>query len=156
MLCSQCQKNEATVYYKQNINGQVTEYALCPQCAAKVQGIHLDGMNLFGSLLGRPHAVGTPKKHCTLCGSTFESIRRSGKVGCAQCYEVFREQLAPMIHSLHSGTHIGRAPKGFAEKRKAEDELSRLRGELKSAIEKENYEEAARLRDLIKAKEAEQ
>ena len=45
MLCQKCKKNEATVYYKENINGHVTEYNLCPECAAELEKngvLHLD------------------------------------------------------------------------------------------------------------------
>lgn len=154
MLCNRCNKNEATIYYKQNINGEVREYALCPECAAK-QGMGLSGVNLFGSLFSQS----IPKrehKRCTLCASSFEDIRRSGKVGCAECYSVFSEELRPMISNIHSGEkHCGRAPGEEGEKRRAHSELEKLRAELQTAIANEEYERAATLRDMIKEMEAE-
>ncbi len=153
MLCSKCHKNEASVYFKQNINGEVREYALCPQCAAEAE-LGFTPINLFGSMFtpSRPKAE---RKRCTLCSSTFDVIKKRGKVGCAECYSVFSDELKPMIDSIHRGAkHIDRAPEGYSEKRKAENELEKLKNELKNAIEREEYERAAELRDLIKEKEA--
>ena len=154
MLCSKCHKNEASVYFKQNINGEVKEYALCPACAAESE-LGFAPLNLFGSMFptAKPRAE---RKRCTLCSSTFDEIKKRGKVGCAECYSVFAEELGPMIDSIHRGAvHNGRAPKGYAEARKAENELESLRKELHSAIAAEEYEKAAQIRDLIKEKEAE-
>ena len=153
MLCSKCHKNEASVYFKQNINGEVREYALCSQCAAEAE-LGFTPLNLFGSMFAEARPK-TEHKRCTLCSSTFEEIKRKGKVGCAECYSVFADELGPMIESIHRGAkHNGRAPEGYSEKRKAENELEKLKNELKNAIEREEYERAAELRDLIKEKEA--
>ncbi len=154
MLCSKCHQNEATVFIKQNINGEVKEYALCANCAEESE-LGFTPVNLFGSLF--PSAkVKREQKNCTLCNSTFDEIRHNGKVGCSECYNVFKNELAPMISNIHSGAkHCGRAPGGYAEKRKAENELAKLKQELQHAIANEEYEKAARLRDTIKEKEAE-
>lgn len=152
MLCSKCHKNEASVYFKQNINGEVREYALCSECAAEAE-LGFTPLNLFGSMFTQVKPK-TVHKRCTLCSSTFDEIKKKGKVGCAECYSVFSEELKPMIESIHRGAkHNGRAPEGHAEKRKAENELELLRKELREAIEAEEYERAAELRDLIKQKE---
>ena len=153
MLCSKCHKNEASVYFKQNINGEVREYALCPQCAAEAE-LGFAPLNLFGSMLTQAKPK-TDHKRCTLCSSDFSEIKKRGKVGCAQCYSVFAEELKPMIESIHRGAkHNGRAPEGYSEKRKAQNELEALKNELRAAIESEEYERAAQLRDLIREKEA--
>lgn len=149
MLCSKCHKNEATVFYKQNINGEVREYALCSHCASE-GGNLFSSLNLFGSLFSndldkREH------NRCTLCNSTIEDIRKRGKAGCSECYKVFKTELEPMIRSIHSaGSHKGRTPLVFAEKRKDEEKLRQLRTELNTAIEHEEYEQAALLRDRIR------
>ncbi len=154
MLCSKCHKNEASVYFKQNINGEVREYALCSECAAESE-LGFAPLNLFGSMFTGARSK-TEHKHCTLCASTFEEIKRKGRVGCAECYRVFSDELKPMINSIHRGAvHNGRAPEGHAEKRKAENELEGLRKDLRTAIENEEYEKAAELRDIIREKEAE-
>ena len=154
MLCSKCHKNEASVYYKQNINGEVREYALCAECAAQTE-LGFTPLNLFSTVLGAS-PVKREQKHCTLCASTLDEIKSSGKVGCAECYSVFADELAPMIRGIHRGAvHSGRAAGGCPEKSAEDNELEKLKNELKAAISAEEYERAAQLRDLIKGKEAE-
>ena len=90
---------------------------------------------------------------CKNCGTTYGNFKESGKIGCADCYKVFRLQLAQMLTNIHgSGVHKGQVPQGidgrFADvviKRELEE--SRLL--LKQAVDKEEFEEAARLRDLV-------
>ncbi|MBR6514376.1 MAG: UvrB/UvrC motif-containing protein [Clostridia bacterium] len=152
MLCSKCHKNEATVYFKQNINGNIREYALCAECAAQFE-LGFSPLNIFG--VHSAPAVPREQKRCTLCASTLEEIKRDGKVGCAECYSVFKSELEPMIGRIHgSQTHKGRVPKGYAEVKRTENELDSLKKELKRAIDAEEYELAAELRDRIREKEA--
>ncbi len=152
MLCSKCHKNEATVFYKQNINGEVQEYALCSECAGE-QGIGFTGLNLFGSMFA-PSVTEYQRKRCTLCGSTIEEIKNNGKTGCAECYSVFSAELKPIISGIHSAKkHKGRSPDEFLEKQKNENELSNLKEELRKAVESEEYEKAVTLRDRIRALE---
>ena len=153
MLCNKCHKNEATVYYKQNINGEVREYALCAECAAQ-SDIGFSPLSLFGAF-NTAVPLKREQKHCTLCSSTLDEIRRNGKVGCAECYSVFKNELEPMIHSIHHGAvHRGRAPMEYTDNPSTENELDSLRTQLRNAIENEEYERAAELRDMIKEKEA--
>ena len=149
MLCSKCHKNEATIFYKQNINGEIKEYALCPQCAASVD-LKFPSVNLFGSMF-QPKNTLINKRRCTLCNSTLDEIRANGKAGCSECYSVFSDELMPMIGNIHSTLqHTGRAPEGYAEKRKEENMLNDLRLKLKDAVAREDYETSAELRDRRK------
>ncbi len=157
MICNNCNKREASVYYKQNINGSIKEYALCPECAAKLN-VGLDNSavhNLFGSFFF-PYNGTMPKevKKCTLCSSSFEDIRRSGKVGCAECYEVFKKELEPMVSNIHGrALHRGRGPGNEEKKEEKTADIQRLKQELQAAIEAEEYEKAAKIRDEIREKE---
>lgn len=148
MLCQKCHKNEATVYYKQNINGVISEYALCDQCAGK-GSISLN-LNPFGALFTqqqKPRAT----KRCTLCNTGFDEIKSRGKVGCAECYSVFKNELAPIIANIHSGAkYSGKRQNGAEDKTAEPDQLNSLRLQLKNAIDSEEYELAAQLRDKIK------
>ena len=111
MLCSKCHKNEASVYFKQNINGEIREYALCSHCAAEAE-LGFAPLNLFSSMFDQSVAK-SERKRCTLCSSTFDEIKRNGKVGCAECYSVFARELKPMIENIHRGAvNNGRAPEG--------------------------------------------
>lgn len=173
MLCQKCGKNQANVYYKQNINGKVTEFALCSDCAAEMGGQHKGfmqggfapfgfapfGVNLFESLLDtpvrKPGAV--TEKVCPFCGSSFRELAGNGKVGCAKCYETFRDELAGTISNIHGRTrHVGRAPKGQNAEREKTDRLSSLKDELKRAVDAQDYENAAKLRDEIRSLEKEE
>ena len=167
MLCQKCKKNPANVYYKKNINGHVTETALCSECAAK-SGLNTefsiadpfeDGLNLLGSFFGMPTrrtASLSRGKTCPLCGSTLADISESGMVGCAECYKTFGEELAPSIASIHGrARHAGRGPKEFRAKHEKENKLASLKQKLDEAIGKQEFEEAAKLRDEIKRISAE-
>lgn len=165
MLCMKCKKNEAAFYYKQNINGKVSETALCEQCAGEL-GYDMMAASLsfnpFAGLFGLSAPAlaaqrrAEPVKRCPLCGSEFADLVRCGKIGCAKCYEVFAAELEPTFGRLHGKlTHTGRAPKGHKIKTERVSRENKLREELKQAIEEQNFEHAAALRDKLKAFEAE-
>jgi protein arginine kinase activator len=180
MLCQVCGKHEATTYYKQNINGEEKELHLCPECAAKLSG---EFSQKYGSFFGEDFASpfqslfgGSPflqsalgfapvyqsaiggGRRCPTCGMTESELRRSGRTGCADCYHVFSDILTPYIRKLHgSATHVGNAPTAAAENsaQPEQDPLEALRAKLQEAVQAENYEEAARLRDEIRRQEGE-
>lgn len=170
MLCQHCQKNEATTHIKTNINGEYAEYRLCSECAAELGygGMFPDFTADFGGMLGSFLSAALPARsgatRCKSCGSTMNDIKKSGKVGCASCYELFFNELMPTIRSIHGNTeHIGKHPvieyteNREEEKKPADDKkakLEALRAELKKAIEDENFERAAQLRDKIREQEA--
>ena len=166
MLCQHCQKNEATTHIKTMINGEYAEYRLCPECAHELgyDTMFPDFTADFGGLLGSFLSAALPARsgatHCKLCGSTMNDIKRTGKVGCADCYDTFFSELMPTIRSVHGNTaHIGKRP--VIEYETIEDKpadkdnsVEELRAQLKKAIEDEDFERAAELRDQIKDKEA--
>ena len=159
MLCENCKKNNATTYFKRNINGNIQEVYLCSECAAKLD---LGGMSstLFDFFMPTKLRVGTEKSHktCT-CGTTFYNIAKTGKVGCPDCYETFKNEIAPILRKINGGKrHVGRQPRRFDRvapaprtESPAENTEELLRNQLAEAIKTENFEEAAILRDKIKA-----
>lgn len=165
MLCQACQKKTATTHIKQIVNGELTERHLCPECAAKLGygnmfgGFGLNLGDLIGSFLGEPQQLGAQPAasavRCKCCGSTFSDIARSGKVGCAECYELFRERLAPSIQRIHGNTrHVGKVPATASAKAQLTARLEKAREELSQAIEAQAFEKAAQLRDLIRELES--
>ena len=168
MLCQHCQKNEATTHVKTMINGEYAEYRLCPECAHEMgyDSMFPDFTADFGGLLGSFLSAALPARsgatHCKLCGSTMNDIKKTGKVGCSECYDTFFSELMPTIRNVHGNTeHIGKRPvieyETVEEDKptKQEDKtLESLKAELKQAIEDENFERAAELRDKIKELEA--
>ncbi|MCC8015976.1 MAG: UvrB/UvrC motif-containing protein [Clostridiales bacterium] len=167
MKCQHCNKNEATTYIKRNINGKVTEMHLCSECAAKLGVMQEFGPESFfaDSFLGNLLGAGIPAMNiisgidrCEYCGSTFNDIVNSGKVGCSNCYSKFSDKLEPSIVKLHGNTsHIGKHltytqvdDEGEKAEEKQPDELTKLKNELKQAVKEQRFEDAAVLRDKIK------
>jgi len=155
MLCQKCQKNNATVHVKQTVNGVKTEMLLCSECAEKENiGSFFPSDNLFSgffsdSIFGGEYLK--EQKKCPLCGSTRSDLAKTGRAGCAKCYEVFEEELKKMIYGIHgNAVHTGAVPgKHLAdiEKRK---EIEQLKKEQQQAVLEQNYEQAAVIRDKIK------
>ena len=165
MLCQHCYKNEATTHVKLMVNGEYAEYRLCPECARELgYGGMFPDFSDFGGMLSSFLGAALPARsgaaRCSICGSTMNDIKKSGKVGCANCYELFLSELTPTIRGIHGNTeHIGKHPvieyTAEAEpqdtaKTEEPDRLSSLKAELKKAIENEQFERAAELRDEIK------
>jgi protein arginine kinase activator len=158
MKCEHCNQNEATFFYEETINGQKRQMHLCAECAAKMQGelpkfpsFSNFGEGLFGSLFGLSAA---PKsgKICEGCGASWQKLHSAGKAFCPQCYLTFREELEPTLRQLHGNvTHVGRAPADEVAKSEKEQKLSALKKALEEAIKSESFEQAAKLRDEIRA-----
>lgn len=164
MMCKKCGKNEASVYLRRTVNGESSEIALCRECAESdpevmkmMKGSMAGDLNFFGGLFDFPSVRGmlsSAKTQCPLCGATYEDIARSGMVGCAECYNTFRDRLASSIARLHGNVrHTGRAPARLKAKNERADRLKRLREEQQAAVAAENFERAAQLRDEIRSLE---
>ena len=164
MICQSCGSNTATTYVKTIINGVLTEYALCPDCAKKLGYADLFGdwgLN-FGALLGGLSGKQEDASHgvtaCEFCGATFEDIAKTGMVGCAHCYKTFYDRLIPSIQRIHgNAVHQGKKPGSGAivlrpktDIRPVESELEIKQKEMEKAIQEQNFEYAALLRDEIK------
>lgn len=122
--------------------------------------------NILGSIFSAPHgqlsggknAIESParssEKKCGLCGATIRDLAREGKTGCPKCYETFTDELADSISRIHGNvTHIGRAPKLLKDKLDRTKKLRQLKSELQKAIEAQEFEKAAELRDNIRTLE---
>lgn len=164
MMCQACGNKTATTHVKKIVNGELTEYHLCQDCAAQMgygnlmSGFGLNLGDLIGSFFGESSREEAPAlgqaPRCPCCGSTFSDIVRSGKVGCAQCYDTFRERLLPTIQRMHGNTkHMGRVPSTASPRAQAASKLEQVREQLQKAIEEENFELAAKLRDEIRSLE---
>lgn len=160
MLCQSCGKNQANTHIKRIINGEeLTEYMLCEKCAAKLgysnifEGFGFDFNNLLGSFFtnGEPKLTPLSNKRCDFCGSSFEDISNTGKVGCAKCYDVFFEQLMPSIKRIHGNTkHSGKCASAAGEENIIKNKIQSLNDRMKIAINEQNFEEAAKIRDELK------
>ncbi|MBR2461418.1 MAG: UvrB/UvrC motif-containing protein [Clostridia bacterium] len=158
MMCQKCGKRAASVHIKKVVNGAVGEEYLCAECAGSsgigmVHPFEKGIEELFGNLFASsPAGVTVSRKSCPLCGATLRDISGSGKVGCAKCYEVFRDDLRSTVSGIHGNVHhVGRAPGNHREMMERQAKLDELKREQHKAVEEQNYERAAELRDRIKA-----
>lgn len=161
MLCQQCHKREANVHFTQILNGTKTESYLCSQCAnGNDKIVFSPQLNLGDFLWGFPGfgdngafaETERPREiRCDFCGMSFDDFRKTGKVGCANCYRTFRENLSPILRRLHGSIeHKGKVPGKLSECLKTDNEIEKLKEELTAAISREEYEKAAELRDRIR------
>jgi protein arginine kinase activator len=94
------------------------------------------------------------QKTCPMCGISFSEFRQSGRLGCPFDYVFFESDLEPLLINIHGAKlHKGKHPSRAVISPDQQHRLIQLRKEMKSAIEKEDYENASRLRDQIKSLE---
>lgn len=171
MLCDECGKNKSTVHLTEIVNEQITKLNLCEACA-KQKGAdaeqHFGIADLLAALSdveghapGPAHGTTGPhgaalKVKCTNCGLSYEDFKKVGRLGCSQCYTAFKANLTPLLKRIHgSNQHLGKTPNPeFTKEMKASyklhEELMAVRDELLKAVKREEFEEAAALRDKIK------
>jgi len=157
MLCCICKEKEATVHLTQIAGDKMQKVDLCEECA-KTKGVNdPTGFSLADLLLGLgasqeiEQAGGGAGLKCPACNFTQADFKKAGRLGCAACYETFAEPLQGLLKTMHKGTrHVGKVPESLRQSRDLSDRLKQLQKKLASAIENEDFEQAAVLRDEIK------
>ena len=158
-----CNKT-ATVHLTEIKGGKKIEKHLCEQCAAQNEGLPVKSHMPINELLtnfvmahsGLQKETGTG---CESCGITWAEFRQNGLLGCANDYTVFEKDLTPLLQRAHDNAthHLGKVPArrgGTGVPVKRQVDLARLRKELQRAVEAEDYERAAKLRDQIRIAES--
>ena len=159
MLCDECGKNESKVHVTHIINGKKSESHLCEECAKKNQALlnsNFSMENLFSAMLNNAFNTTNylPVKGCDVCGMTYEEFKKTGKFGCSQCINTLKPRIMPVVKSIQGhDVHTGKIPKRAGGNYKVQKDIEKLKNELKAAIEQEEYENAARLRDKIRSME---
>ncbi len=150
MLCQHCKKNPAVVNYVEKINGNKFEYHLCAFCYADLYGELNNKAN--NSVWTGFFSTPVPrKKVCPVCGTSLTDFERTGLLGCASCYDVFKEELIPSILRIHGKTeHIGKVGKNMDELG-LHRQLKNLQEQLENALRVKNFKEADRLNRQINA-----
>jgi protein arginine kinase activator len=158
--CQRCGK-PATVHLTDIVNGKKRETHLCAACAEQQQLLHKQELNLpaiLQTLIGQHVGAQSDELSrltCPACGVKYLEFRAQGRLGCPHDYSVFRAALEPLLRRIHRAIrHVGKAPAHRDVRRGRHAELVALRLQLQKAVESENYEEAARIRDLLRHKEA--
>lgn len=161
MQCQICNKNDATIHLTEITDGIRTEMHICEHCAAQ-QDITVKSHIPINELLSNLLAVQPTdeeltgpselKLACPNCGFTLAQFSKEGLLGCPHDYEVFEKSLRPLIEKAHDGrtTHFGKIPATTPQDTKQQMELFNLRRQLETAVQCEDYELAAELRDKIK------
>lgn len=157
MLCDNCGKETAKVHYKEIKDGQTVEYNLCENCALE-KGLHSPKKHSFSIaniLAGMADEVGSSAIKCNACGLSYAEFRENGRLGCSECYEAFKEQLKPLLRRIHgSNVHLGKNPNSTDGMLERIREIEDLKAALKVAVNKEDFEKAAEIRDKIKQLES--
>ncbi len=150
MLCQRCKQNIATVSYVEIINGKKFESHLCPFCYSELTGDlnDSDSSALWTNLYGDGNAEEAVA--CPVCGTRYTDYKRTGLVGCATCYDVFKELLLPQIRSIQGkDTHVGTAALNNDEYGLLR-KLKSLQERLETAVKERRYTQANLLNKQIK------
>ena len=179
MLCERCQKRKANFFYTEIVNGMKREERLCQQCANSNATFYTENPTLgsdysIGGFLanllqgytnGNPTMTNTSvvDTTCSKCNLSYRDFLQNGRFGCDQCYKDFQKDLDISLRGIQGAElHTGKRPVNLEEKLTEEkevkeessvealSEVEKLQMDLQEAIKKEEFEEAARLRDLIR------
>ena len=177
ILCDVCQSRDAEVFLTQIVEGKMQKVNLCKECS-KDRGVEdPTGFALTELLAGlgtntetekpsapqsQPSLVGgtvsgpsmalttTSSTKCPVCGFSQADFKKTGRLGCSTCYQTFGDSLGNLLKAMHKGTaHTGKMASNLARRRECAERLKTLQADLKNAVEAENYEDAASLRDQI-------
>ncbi|MFT5466784.1 MAG: protein arginine kinase activator [Verrucomicrobiales bacterium] len=186
MECDACKEDNASIFLTEVVEGKVKKVNLCQTCAEEKGVNNPKGFNLAELLKGIGEQTIQPKSSrgliCPKCGFSQGDFKKTGRMGCSECYDIFTAGLEGLLKAMHKGlSHMGKAPHGFEaglipeipaaagaddeplEELEPEPEpvpteenrIEALQEKLASSIEEENYEEAARIRDELRQIEAE-
>lgn len=160
MMCEDCQKQEATVHFTQVINKQQVVLNLCSACAKRrgfsnpLKNIPFPLADFLTSMVSETATLADGQliqQSCPVCNLSYDTFAKTGRLGCGNCFDVFRQPLADLLRKIHgSNLHRGKRQQGGVAAMEPLKEEARLRDELKRAIEDEDFERAAQLRDMIK------
>lgn len=160
VLCQHCQKRIAKVHFTQIINNKRTEMYLCEQCAKENGQISVAGpigiSDFLSGLMGLGQSasyshIKEQRSVCEKCGMSYEEFQRIGKFGCSDCYNMFGERIKPLLKRLHGNVeHNGKVPANMAKEISSSKEIDQLKELLNKAIQSEEYEKAAEIRDRIR------
>jgi protein arginine kinase activator len=181
MICSQCKQNEASVHFSGIVNGKSLNLELCEACA-KASGLvaPLSGFGA-GDFFTSPFSFATAapalgdimdflsnwhakspnkpvvKENCPACHWSMVDFQKTGRMGCSECYLHFETETKNMLKKIHGmTTHKGKEAPTEVAKAKVRDKeklVAKIRAALKKAIEDEQFEEAAALRDKLREME---
>ena len=144
MKCQSCNKKEAVVHLTEIGDQGTVKIHLCAACA------QARGVGEAPPAEKAPASADKADLRCGACGMSLKDFHKKGRLGCGQCYRAFAEAFVPLLSAIHRGDrHVGKVPSAHPPE-VAEPDLKSLQESLRTAVEKERFEEAARLSGLIK------
>ena len=162
MLCQKCHKNLATVRYAEVVEGRVTDQHLCPTCMEAIDaegtGFGLSGPTPLARRVSPDEEAREAlrgQRACPTCGALLRTVLDEGEVGCGGCYVAFGKEIESILEGLHTSLrHKGKTLRQDDARAQIRADLQSKRALIRSMLRAENYEEAARLRDEIRALES--
>lgn len=172
MKCQICNKNNATIHYKSNINGKAEEMFLCSECAEN-NGVALkknyfepidvfdslfsnEAEDIFGGMFAGMINANSQKqvnqaKSCPFCNMKLSEFLQRGRLGCSDCYKTFENALKPTLKRIHANVeHCGKVPESQIKKQSVSKKIEALKNKLNEAIQNQEFEMAAKYRDEIR------
>ena len=159
-VCQVCGENPVQYQITEARGKEVRTVGICRECA-ETRGIrHENGtitVDVKGVMTSFSPTGAAPRRRragvaCGACGTTLTEFERTGRLGCAACYEAFARELEPVVRKIQSGPqHRGLVPARLSEEM---EHVRRLRGDLDVAVREERYEDAAKIRDQLKVRGA--
>ena len=163
-VCDICGENPAVMQLTQVVDNKTTTQRLCERCAAE-KGLHApsppgnlplaDFLAKMGSGSTKGEGKAEGDQTCPFCGLTAAAFKEVGRLGCPQCYTTFDQSLRGLLRRIHGGTqHLGKVylpPDPSVTE--VQNRLEGLRRKLQRAIDAEDFERAAELRDQIRTLE---
>ncbi|MBL8026417.1 MAG: UvrB/UvrC motif-containing protein [Fibrobacteres bacterium] len=156
MLCDDCHKNESSIHFSQIVNNKKTDMNLCQACAGK-RGFneHAQGSDVgVGNLVSKIAAEYESEQgaaSCPRCRLKYADFKKNGRLGCGHCYEAFEVRLHDLIRKIHgSDTHKGKVPKSMEPVVAKSRNIENMRKALRDAIQAEDFEKAAQIRDTVR------
>jgi protein arginine kinase activator len=159
IICKICGIRTAKIHFTEIVNHNVVTMDLCLECAEE-RGVDVKQAGSYGlgdlvagvfdsAVDAQSDKIGLMR--CPNCGFDYSEFKKIGRFGCSECYRAFEAQLLVLLRQIHGSTqHKGKTPKQLGPKAMVRRELMELREQLSRAIEKEDYEQAAEIRDRIK------
>lgn len=159
MKCQLCNKNDATIHLTEIVNEKMVELHICEACA-KEKSVDMTPQISFNDILSglvdftEHQESDSSLLRCSNCNMDYRMFKEAGRLGCAQCYDSFKSVLGPLIKRVHGALqHSGKRPEHLSKTSTIEQEIKILSDKLKEHVAREEFEEAAQLRDQIKALE---
>ena len=159
MLCQICGKTAASVHFTEIHDNKMSEIHVCERCAEE-KGLHaaskkhkFDIADLLATMVDGMTTTDEERVghvQCPRCGMVYSGFKETGRLGCPDCYVSFGAQLRPVLRRIHGAVrHVGKAPLRDGDRVERRKVITKLRDELERAIEHEEFERAAELRDKI-------